>query len=152
MTSLGTDLAAPTERSGRSLLLSLADRERLLDLAEICRSEERATPVFLNGPDVGTVMLQVREPIVGERFHLGEVVVSRAEVVFRGATGWAMRLGDDAAAAAAAAICDAECEAEGPNAEAVRELCRVTAADRDRRSAAEWNELAPTEVAFEELD
>lgn len=138
-------------RGVRTSLLAIAERDQLLELAAACLAAG-LEPIVLTPAEAGTVMLQVREPIAGERFHLGEVLVSRAEVSFRGALGWCMRLGHDPEAALAAAICDAECEAGGPQATAIETLCRDTAELRAAASAAEWQEIAPTVVSFEELD
>jgi alpha-D-ribose 1-methylphosphonate 5-triphosphate synthase subunit PhnG len=61
-------------------------------------------------------------------------------------------LGADPARALAAAVLDAEAAASGPWAGAVAELCHQVAHDRAEARAAEWAELAPTIVSFEELN
>lgn len=138
-------------RGVRASLLAIAERDRLIEIATMCRADADP-PIVLAPAESGTVVLQVREPVAGERFHLGEVMVSRAEVSFRGALGWCMRLGHDPEAALAAAVCDAECEAHGPHAAAIEALCHDTAERRAAASAAEWVDIAPTVVSFEELD
>ncbi|HEY1734397.1 MAG TPA: hypothetical protein VGG23_08120, partial [Acidimicrobiales bacterium] len=65
--------------------------------------------------------------------------------------GWAMRLGDDKAAAVAAAICDAEAATGQGLTTEIDALCVDTERIVAARDAAEWAELAPTEVRFEEL-
>lgn len=152
MTAPAPPALDPTRREGRAALLALADRDRLVELAADCLRDDEDQLIVVHAPETGMVMLQVREPVVGERFHLGEVVVTRAEVVFRGAQGWTMRLGTDHEATLAGAICDAEFEADGPGRAAVDDLCRDTARRRAADDAAEWAELAPTAVEFEELD
>lgn len=97
------------------------------------------------------VMMTVREPVEATRFHLGEVLVTRAEVEHRAARGWSMRMGDDPEAALAAAVCDAEIEADGPGRSAIEALCTDTEARLVAERAAEWSELAPTMVDFEEM-
>lgn len=134
----------------RAELLARAAAGEITELAERCM-DVLGEPVVLAGPDVGTVMMQVREPVVRERFHLGEVVVTRADIELAGERGWSMRPGTDRIAALAAAICDAAASHPQCSAEVVS-LCRRTeerllAAERD-----EWAELAETEVRFEELD
>ena len=62
-----------------------------------------------------------------------------------------MRLGDDRAAVLAAAICDAEVQAARPRAADVAALCRRVADRVAAEEVAEWAELAPTVVEFEEL-
>lgn len=131
-------------------LLAVAGREELVGLADACLADGPA-PRVLRAPEVGCVATQVTEPIVGERFLLGDVLAVRAEVEFGGARGWAMRLGDDRAAVLAAAICDAEVQAARPRAADVLALCGRVAAREAAAAAAEWAQLAPTVVEFEEL-
>lgn len=135
----------------RAELLAAADPEPLIALAERCL-DDGTRPVVVRGPEVGMVMLTVREPVARERFHLGEVLVTRAEVELDGARGWSLRPGDDRLAALAAAVCDAEVEAGRPRSADVVALCRLTERARAEADAAEWAELGPTAVSFEELD
>jgi alpha-D-ribose 1-methylphosphonate 5-triphosphate synthase subunit PhnG len=139
----------PRER--RAELLAAAEPSELVALADRCLTHP-PEPVVLAPPEVGLVVLQVREPVADERFYLGEVVVTRAEVEVDGVHGWSMRLGDDQVAALAGAVCDAEAEAVRPLADDVEALCRIVEARQTAAQAAEWAELAPTEVSFEELD
>jgi alpha-D-ribose 1-methylphosphonate 5-triphosphate synthase subunit PhnG len=103
-------------------------------------------------PQVGMVVLEVREPVAEERFHLTEVLVTEARVSVDGAPGWAMRTGDDRLAALAAAVCDGAAEAGHALTGEVHALCAATAARRAADDAAEQARVAPTAVAFEELD
>jgi alpha-D-ribose 1-methylphosphonate 5-triphosphate synthase subunit PhnG len=103
-------------------------------------------------PQVGMVVLEVREPVAQERFHLTEVLVTEARVTVDGAPGWAMRTGDDRLAALAAAVCDGAAEAGHALTGEVHALCSATAARRAAEDAAEQARVAPTAVAFEELD
>lgn len=135
----------------RAELLAAAERNLLLDLADRCLADT-PDPEILAGPDVGTVVLDVREPVEAIRFQLGDVLATRCEVRHRQAQGWAMRMGDDRTAALAAAICDAEYAADGPLADEIARLCTSTAARLARDRAREWAELEPTIVTFEELD
>jgi alpha-D-ribose 1-methylphosphonate 5-triphosphate synthase subunit PhnG len=136
-------------REERAGLLARATREELEPLAEqvLARS---GTPIVLAGPEVGMTMMQVREPVAEERFYLGEVLVTQVEVEFAGHRGWCLRLGDDRQAALAAAVLDAA--AEGTDRAAVETLCGAIAARIAASAQAEWAEVAPTEVRFEELD
>jgi alpha-D-ribose 1-methylphosphonate 5-triphosphate synthase subunit PhnG len=122
-------------------LVALADR---ITEATRCRVERR--------PEVGMVVLEVREPVAGERFHLTEVLVTQAEVTVDDAPGWAMRTGDDRLATLAAAVCDAAVEAGHDLAAEVERLCSVTEECRAAAAAAELARVAPTAVAFEDLD
>ena len=143
-------MTAGLSRERRIELLAEAPSDALVALAERCVAER--APSVVIGPEVGMVVLQVREPVAEERFHLGEVLVTRAEIERHGVRGWSMRMGDDRLASLAAAVLDTEVEAAGPLADEVRALCRqverIAAAD----AAEEWAELMPTVVAFEELD
>lgn len=135
----------------RAQLLAVAASDDLVALAERCL-DLHGEPQLLIAPETGLVMLQVREPVRRERFHLGEVVVTRAEVHLGGQRGWSMRLGRDRLATLAGAICDAVAYGGGPLADEVADLCRRT---RDAQATAEaemWADLAATTVAFEELD
>ncbi|MDQ3305044.1 MAG: phosphonate C-P lyase system protein PhnG [Actinomycetota bacterium] len=132
-------------------LLARAEPTALADLAERCL-DPGDEPVVVAGPEVGMVMMQVREPVAQERFYLGEVLVTRAEVDLGGARGWAMVMGSDRVRSLAAAICDAEVQADRARAGDVLALCEATAHAAAEAAAAEWAELAPTEVSFEELD
>jgi alpha-D-ribose 1-methylphosphonate 5-triphosphate synthase subunit PhnG len=147
MESVMTDSLDRAQRCG---LLAVAEPDELRVLADACLADGVDVRVLV-GPEVGCVSTQVREPVAGERFLIGDVLACRAEVELAGQRGWAMRLGDDRASVLAAAVLDAEAAGAGPWAADVDELCRTVArrqADRDER---EWAELAPTIVAFEEL-
>ncbi len=151
--SESTSAGSPTAELSperRAELLALAPADALVALAEQCLLDDDL--VVIAGPEVGMVMLTVREPIALERFHLGEVLVTRAEVERAGARGWCMRLGDDRLATLAAAVLDAEVGARGGQADAVVALCLATERDHDAEAEREWRDLAPTEVRFDELD
>jgi alpha-D-ribose 1-methylphosphonate 5-triphosphate synthase subunit PhnG len=137
-------------REERAALLALARPEELVGLADACLADG-AVPRVLRAPEVGCVATQVSEPIAGERFLLGDVLAVQAEVELGGSRGWAMRLGDDRAAALAAAICDAEVQAGRPHAADVLDMCGRVAARQAAAEADEWARLAPTVVEFEEL-
>jgi len=139
-----------TTPEDRAALLALADPAELIGLADACLADG-VRPRVLVAPEVGCVATQVREPIAGDRFLLGDVLACRTEVELGGARGWAMRLGDNRAAVLAAAICDAEVQAGRPRAGEVGALCRRVADRVTAEEAAEWAELAPTVVEFEEL-
>ena len=137
-------------RAERCELLASAPTQRLLDVADACL--DGAPPLdIVAGPEVGTVLMTVREPVEATRFHLGDVLVTRTMVDHRSTRGWAMRMGDDRAGSLAAAICDAEAEAGGDQADAVESLCLDVAAQARTKRAAEWQQLESTIVRFEEM-
>lgn len=147
-----TDPSAVLTVERRAELLARAPARALVALAERCVDESRSDPTVVSGPETGMVMMTVREPIARERFHLGEVLVTRAEVEVDGRRGWCMRLGDDRIATLAAAILDAEVAAQRPLAADVIELCRLTEELECDSDEAEWAELGPTRVHFDEID
>jgi alpha-D-ribose 1-methylphosphonate 5-triphosphate synthase subunit PhnG len=109
-------------------------------------------PHIITAPEVGLVMMEIREPVCEERFHLGEVVVTRAEVHFADQVGWAMRIGTDKVATLAAAICDAVGASDRPERDLVDQLCVRHAQQLSLSRNDEWAELSTTEVRFEEMD
>lgn len=134
----------------RAELLAIAEPAAVVEVAEACLAEF-GDPVLVGPPEVGLIVMQVREPVCAERFHLGEVVVTRAEVDIAGARGWAMRLGNDRVATLAAAVCDAVAANGGALADEVTALCETTQRRRAEAKAQEWQDIAPTIVSFEEL-
>lgn len=130
--------------------LNMADAAEVIALSYLCLADD-ADVVVTRPPVVGTVVTQVREPIAEERFILGDVMVTQAEVRRRGVDGWTMRMGADRLAALAAAICATEYHADGPLRENVITLCEQTKARRVAARAAEWERLAPSIVEFEEI-
>jgi len=97
------------------------------------------------------VVTQVRDTVAEERFILGDVMVTQAEVERHGAYGWSMRLGSDRMAALAGAILAAEWQAGGPRATEIEALADRTAEQRRAERAAEWERLTPSIVEFEEI-
>jgi alpha-D-ribose 1-methylphosphonate 5-triphosphate synthase subunit PhnG len=147
-TSPAGPVPLPPER--RAELLAASDEADLVALADRCLEAAPGTRVSIE-PTVGTIPFCVREPVVGERFVLADVLATHAEVEHRGQRGWAMRLGNARAAALAAAICDAELASGAGLAAEVDQLCRRTDRRRQEEAAAEWAELSRTEVNFQEL-
>ncbi|BBY23687.1 phosphonate C-P lyase system protein PhnG [Mycobacterium stomatepiae] len=139
-----------SNRARRCGLLAQAETEELQVLADACLADGADVQVLV-APEVGFVSTQIREPVAGERFLLGDVLACRAEIELAGHRGWAMRLGDDRVAVLAAAVLDAEVEAGRPRAAEVGRLCDAIAARQAERQDREWAELAPTIVEFEEL-
>lgn len=137
-----------------------ADITEILAAAEAAELTETAEnliaifgdPEMLTPPETGLVMMVIREPVCEERFHLGEVVVTRAEVTIAGFRGWAMRLGNDRVATLAAAICEAVGRSDLPQKALVDRLCERTASRQAAFLTTEWQQLSATEVRFEELE
>jgi alpha-D-ribose 1-methylphosphonate 5-triphosphate synthase subunit PhnG len=139
-------------RDRRAELLAAATHDEVVPLAErLLAAGALGDPLVVHAPETGMVMLQVREPVAEERFYLGEVRVTRCTVEVAGASGWCMRGDGDRVAALAAALLDATAEAGLPEARDVAALCTRIADRTAAEDAAEWAEVAPTTVAFEEL-
>lgn len=141
-------------RCQRIGLLCQSEPQALADLAMKCldhSENEGLNLTVIHHPEVGSITMTVREPVECSRFHLTDVLVSRAEVEHRGVRAWAMVMGEELEAALAAAILDAEVEAQGPLTNEVRALCLDTQKAQDKAAEQEWQELEPTIVNFEEV-
>jgi alpha-D-ribose 1-methylphosphonate 5-triphosphate synthase subunit PhnG len=137
-------------REKRLALLAAASGDELIDAADACLAVASSFAV-VTPPAVGCVPAQVREPVLRQRFFLGDVLACTAEVEFDGVRGWAMRLGDDRAAALAMAVLDAAAACSPDLAQQIDALCARAAERAGEADATEWAELSPTIVQFEEL-
>lgn len=154
-------MSAHTRSAAGDRHLSREELTEMLSAAEAAEVTALADEVLNRLPDgavqvtrpaeTGSVVAQVREPVAGQRFILGDIVASTAEVVIDTEAGWAMRLGDDRQAALAQAVLDAEVLRDGPLAGRVRALAETVDARRRTRRTDEWARLAPTIVEFEEI-
>ena len=151
-------ITSNNKRDRRSELLGRATPELVRELAEqaLGLTEIAKELKVTQPPQTGLVMMQVREPVCKERFYLGEVVTTRAEVALGENRGWSMRLGSDKETALGAAICDVVVELgderTGGLATQIEALCDRTEYRLSQESASEWSEIAKTIVDFEELD
>lgn len=136
-------------------LLALIPPTDLMDLADLVLAQAtQAGPesvAITRRPEVGSVVVLVREPVSGHRFQLTDLVVSTAEVELGGQPGWAMRPGAHPEAALAQAVCEAELARGGPLAPRIAQRCDAVETARRTARAAEWSRLAPTIVEFEEV-
>ena len=139
---------SPGARLGSEL--NQADAGAVINLAAACLADDPDLTVT-RPPTVGVVVTQVRDTVAEERFILGDVMVTQAEVDRRCAFGWSMRLGSDRMAALAGAILAAEWQAGGPRAAEIEALAERTADQRRAERAAEWERLTPSIVEFEEI-
>lgn len=111
----------------------------------------------VRSPEVGTVQLQVREPICRERFILGDALVTVAEVAVGSSLGWAMRTGNDPHGAVAAAILDgwlaqSTLEIDALHLTMVDNLLQATAAKQTTEQSLKTSQVLSTAIQFEELD
>lgn len=134
-------------RCDDAFLVTLVDG--LLDSAVI------SAPKPLRSPQIGTVQIQVREPICRERFILSDALVTIAEVMVDESLGWAMRLGANPAAAMAAAVLDGWLSGPDFNQPTkVDVIGRLQTADRAAQFTNQLRrrEILGTAIEFEELD
>ena len=106
-------MSSPSIPARISSELNQADPGDVIALASQCLADDPDVTVT-KPPQVGVVVAQVREPVAEQRFLLGDVMASQAEVRRRGVYGWAMRLGSDTLATLGAAVLAAEYTADGP--------------------------------------
>ena len=111
----------------------------------------------VRSPEVGTVQLQVREPICQERFILGDALVTVAEVAVGSSLGWAMRTGNDPHGAVAAAILDGWVAQSTPEADALHltmleDLLQATVLHESTERSLKTTQVLSTAIQFEELD
>ena len=136
-------------------LLALADDEKLCTLIDEILSSSGAfgDVQLLRQVQTGTAQLIVREPVVEERFIIGDSLVTVAEVSFRGTMGWAMRTGSNHHAAVSAAVADAILtssirELQDTLLEFLQDVSKSVERERQR----EWAMVSATAIEFEELD
>ncbi|GAA2181047.1 hypothetical protein GCM10009785_14340 [Brooklawnia cerclae] len=107
--------------------------------------------VIVRPPRVGTIVVQVREPLAGDRFILADAVATSCEVHLDQARGWGIRLGEDPRGALAQAVCEAELTRQGDLEAEIAHLLDDRRDELTRARAAEWERLRPTIVQFEEV-
>ena len=124
-----------------------ADTDRLHELAERCLGDRRIE--LTSPPEAALIMAQVREPVDGEVFNLGEILVMRCEIRLEETPGWGTVLGDDPERSLCAAILDAASRSE-ISAEIEEELSSLLASIRESRRE-RWRKVQPTRAEFEEM-
>lgn len=140
----------PSPHARISSELNQADPAAVVDLASACLEDDPDLEIT-RAPRTGVLVTQARDTVAEQRFILGDVMVTQAEVRRRGAHGWAARLGSDRTTTLAAALLAAEHAADGPRRREIDQLVESTASRRAADRAAEWERLAPTIVEFEEV-
>jgi alpha-D-ribose 1-methylphosphonate 5-triphosphate synthase subunit PhnG len=130
--------------------LAVADRDRVVALAQRILDQVGDRVELLAVPGPATMLVELTESVRRQPFHLCEVIVSEASVAVCGRRGDALVLGADTERAVAAAVCDAAAEA-GVLAGDVERLVAGTLADRRERVAARAAAVAPTRIELEVL-
>lgn len=123
----------------------------LLDLAERVLAESGAEVAVVTPPQVGMVMLRLREPTHGTVFNAGEILVTEARVTIGAHDGYTMRLGRAPELTLAAALLDAAVEGAHPLTPAIEVALGACEEAEHARQLAAWREVAPTRVAFDEM-
>lgn len=138
------------------------DRERILELlAQAPESllvewadrilAEAAPFKILQPPTIGLLLVQARDPVGGQVFFLGDVLVTEARVELEGQPGYGLIHGREKAKALAVAVLDAAVVAKHSiipeMEEALIKLEETQAEERRRR----WQAVARTRVHFEEM-
>lgn len=131
----------------RFAALSLAERDVLSATAELILAAAPTTTV-VRGPRTATMLVELTESVQEQPFHVGEVVVSEAEVRVEGHAGHGLVVGDDIERALAAAVCDAAAEA-GVLLADVEALVRSTEERVRRERAARVRRVAGTRVTMD---
>jgi alpha-D-ribose 1-methylphosphonate 5-triphosphate synthase subunit PhnG len=121
--------------------------ERLGELVEACL--EGAGAEVRHPPEEALMMVRVREPVDGEIFNLGEVLVTRCEVVLDGEPGWGMAIGGDPTRALYAAVLDAA-NRRGLRKDIEDDLKLQLAFVRESRRE-RWARVQATRVELEEM-
>jgi len=102
--SADTTSTDPRHIERRTELLARANADDVREVAERCILS-LGEPIIITPPETGIVMLQVREPVVWERFHLGEVVVTRAAADVSLSPPWSRERVKLAALSGGVAVC-----------------------------------------------
>ena len=145
-----------SNREYLSELVARCDDHTIVDIVDdLLWSKTIPAPRPLREPQIGTIQLQVREPICRERFILADALVTIAEVMVDESLGWAMRVGANAEAAVAAAVLDGWLAgADGDDAAKKKTIDELKSLDRvhDYAINLRRREVLATAIEFEELD
>jgi len=131
----------------RFAALSVAAPDRLAATAELVLEAAYGTTVVA-GPRTATMLVELVESVQDQPFHVGEVVVSEAEVTVEGHPGHGLVVGHDVERALAAAICDAAGEAGVLPAE-IEALVAASEQQVEQERAARAERVAGTRVTMD---
>jgi alpha-D-ribose 1-methylphosphonate 5-triphosphate synthase subunit PhnG len=130
-----------------SLLIAAMDEQQVEKLLALFRDEELEVTL---APRTGLLMQTVKD-CFETGFHLGEVLVTEASVVFRGVEGYAMVLGESPRRALARATSDAVLRFEQPTAirSQLLELLEQEEELQNRKLSENAALVAATKVSFD---
>jgi alpha-D-ribose 1-methylphosphonate 5-triphosphate synthase subunit PhnG len=133
-----------------SRICAYAGPALLASLAEKAAGGREAA--LLKGPEKTMALLQVREPVRGSRFYLGEALAAHCMVELGGVRGAAVLMGDDLEKARAAAVLDAAHSGGFPGFALVEPELLALEERRQRELAQEAAEIRKTRVSFQSLE
>ena len=138
------------DKRALSRIMNFADTPLLRELAEQAAAGKET--LVLKPAEKTLILLQVREPLRGERFFLGEALAARCIVEVDGVRGAAVQLGDDLPRIEAAAVLDAA--HTGEFAGFALALPRLLALEAERAAALETEAelVRKTAVQFQSLE
>lgn len=146
---------SPSREETCAIAAQMADAEIVSLVNSLIDAGDIGSLERVREAQVGTVQLQVREPICHERFILADALVTIAEVIVDGSVGWAMRLGANIEAATAAAVLDGWL-ADHTDGAPTKKRVIDSLLSAQRRDSYERNvmqqEVLATAIEFEELD
>lgn len=138
------------DRSRSSWIFALADVCVLHELAQsIVAAAEQVE--ILQEPTPSLVMMEVGDPVAGDSFYAGEVLVTSCQAVVDGRLGCATAIGDDEVRARAAALLDAALQNRAADATLWEQLVEVERRI-EQAHRAESALAARTRVHFETME
>ena len=129
-----------------SRVLAFADPAKLGALAEKAASGKDI--LLLKKPEKTMILLQIREPVKGSRFYLGEALAAHCVVEIDGVRGASVQLGDDMGKALSAAVLDAAHTGNFPGFELVESDLMELDAARAAEAAEVASAIRSTQVRF----
>lgn len=137
------------DRQRRFELLASVPAAEAQRLAERVMDGSLGDAAVIVPPTVGMVMARATDGARGQRFNLAEVLVTEARVSLGGHEGWGMVMGRAPEHALAVALVDAGLEAGHAAREGIERDLTGLWETTEARLAAEWAQLAPTKVDFD---
>ena len=119
------------------------------DAVAIARRFMSTSVRVITPPTVGMVMARAIDGALGEKFNLGEVLVTEARVQIDASEGWGMVMGARPDHAIAVAVVDAVLSESHPDAGSIDHQLEQLLAERRQRDLQAWSEVAPTRVHFD---
>jgi alpha-D-ribose 1-methylphosphonate 5-triphosphate synthase subunit PhnG len=133
-----------------SRILAFADGAKLAALAEKAASGKDI--LLVKKPEKTMILLQIREPVKGSRFYLGEALAAHCVVELDGTRGASVLLGDDMEKAIRAAVLDAAHTGNFPGFELVESELLALDASRAAEAAETASDIRSTQVRFHILE